>query len=157
MRTKIVYLFIFSAGVLLLVTGLAKIISGFGDAKVLRVHDPILVLPFRYVFWIVGVAELIVSLACLLGRQVRLQVGLITLMASCFVAYRAGLTWIGFQSPCSCLGTLTGSLHISPHTADNLMKAVLTYLLIGSYTFLFLNWRQSRSVSEEIQTVANGL
>jgi len=35
------------------------------------------------------------------------------------------------------------------------MKVVLAYLLIGSYTLLFLNWRQNRSVAAGVQTVAN--
>jgi len=42
-----------------------------------------------------------------------------------------------------------------PRVSDNIMKVVLAYLLIGSYTLLFLNWRQNRSVAAGVQTVAN--
>jgi hypothetical protein len=38
-------------------------------------------------------------------------------------------------------------LHLSPHAADNIMKGVLAYLLIGSYLLLVLQWRAARRTS----------
>jgi hypothetical protein len=35
-------------------------------------------------------------------------------------------------------------LHIEPRTADNMMKAVLLYLLLGSYAMLFCVPRRGR-------------
>ena len=35
-------------------------------------------------------------------------------------------------------------LHLSHRAADNILKGVLAYLLIGSYLLLFLEWRQGR-------------
>jgi len=47
---------------------------------------------------------------------------------------------IDYKRPCLCLGNLTTAIHVSPHTADNVMKGVLAYLLIGSYGILLHEW-----------------
>jgi hypothetical protein len=38
-------------------------------------------------------------------------------------------------------------LHLSDQAADNIMKVVLAYLLVGSYGLLFREWRRGRVVS----------
>lgn len=45
------------------------------------------------------------------------------------------------------MGSLAAVLHLSDRAADNLMKLVLAYLLIGSYGFLFREWRRGRVAS----------
>ena len=55
-----------------------------------------------------------------------------------------GLWYLGWQRPCSCLGNLTDTLHISPHVADVAMKIVLAYLLVGSYGGLLCLWKLNR-------------
>ena len=42
------------------------------------------------------------------------------------------------------MGKLAGVLHLSDGTADNIMKGVLAFLLIGSYLLLLAQWRQAR-------------
>jgi hypothetical protein len=49
-----------------------------------------------------------------------------------------------YHKPCPCLGNLTDALHISPQTDNPLVKIILGYLLIGSYTTLFWLWWQIR-------------
>jgi len=49
------------------------------------------------------------------------------------------MNWV---EQCSCLGNLTDALHIRPETADNIMKLLLAYMLIGSYGLLI--WQRSR-------------
>ena len=41
-------------------------------------------------------------------------------------------------------GSLSAALHLSDRAADNIMQAVLAYLLIGSYGILFWQWRYGR-------------
>jgi hypothetical protein len=147
MQPKLVRLFLLSAGVLLSITAIAKLISASGGARILQTPDPILSVPFRYVFWVVGGIELVVALVCFLGTQVGLRAGLVAWLATGFVAYRIGLLWVGYSKPCSCLGTLTDALHMSPQTADTAMKIVLAYLLIGSYATLFWLWRQHKKAT----------
>ena len=65
--------------------------------------------------------------------------------------YRIGLWWIGWQKPCSCLGNLTDALHISPQVADNVMKGLLAFMLIGSVSLLILHQRQGRAASPSPQ------
>jgi len=137
-------LFLSSAAIVLLATGTAKLISASGNAQLLQSPDPILSITFRRVFLLVGGLELFVAMICFFGKWVWLQAGLVALLATNFVVYRLGLILVGYHKPCSCLGNLTDALHISPQTADTIMKIVLGYLLIGSYATLFWLWKQGR-------------
>ena len=138
--------FLLSAGFLLLTTSVAKLISSVGHAHILASEDPILTIPFRYLFWIVGTLELVVAMVCFFGKNLKMQAGLIAWIATSFLTYRLSLTWIGYHRPCSCLGNLTDALHIRPETADLAMKIVLAYLLVGSYVMLFWLWRQQHNM-----------
>jgi len=126
-----------SSGFLLLMTGIAKLISAGGSAPVLKYLDPVFRLSFREIFIIVGIIEVLIALVCILSRQVQLCCKLVAWMASNFLLYRFCLLWVGYVKPCNCLGSLTASIHLSERTADYLMKFILTYLLFGSYSFLF--------------------
>jgi hypothetical protein len=147
--------FIRSAGALLIITAVAKFISACGSARILENGDPILVVPFRYVFLIVGALELTIAFTCFFSRRVGLSAKLVAWLSTNFAFYHLGLLWVGYQRPCSCLGlgNLTDALHIPPQTADTAMKIILAYLLIGSYTSLFWLWRQrKKAVSASLPT-----
>jgi hypothetical protein len=139
---KIARYFLYSAAVILLLTATAKFVSSSGSAKILLHHDQLIGLRFKDLYRIVGCIELVVALACVFGKRIWLQAGLITWLSTSFVAYRFGLIWVGYKKPCSCLGSLTDALHISPQSADTAMKIILAYLLIGSYATLFWLWQQ---------------
>ena len=124
------------AGAILLTTGVAKLWSAVGDSKFLAVVDPIIGLTFGHLMLAVGLVEFVVALVCLFSKRQTLALGLVAWISTNFVVYRLGLWWIGWKKPCSCLGNLTDALHISPQLADNIMKIVLAYLLIGSYGLL---------------------
>jgi hypothetical protein len=143
MKLRIIRIFIFCAGILLLLTAVAKLISASGGARIMQNPDPILSVSFRHVFWIVGTLELIIALVCFFGKRVGLQAGLVAWLATNFVVYRLGLLWIGYSKPCRCLGNLTDALHIPAQTADTVLKIILGYLLIGSYTTLLWLWKQN--------------
>jgi len=147
MRPSPTRFFTVSSGGLLLVTAAAKLISSSGTAEVLQLGDPLLVLPFKHVLWIVGVLELIVARACFIEKREWLQAGLIAWLATNFMLYRLGLLLIGYHKPCACLGNLIDALHVSPETADTAAKLILGYLLLGSYATLFWLWRQKRKPS----------
>jgi hypothetical protein len=83
--------FIFSAGALILVTAVAKLVSASGTARILQMPDPIFSILFRNVFLAVGGLELIVALLCFFGKQLMLQTGLVAWLATNFVIYRLGL------------------------------------------------------------------
>jgi hypothetical protein len=94
---------------------------------------------------VVGVAEIGIALICFFSKRQTLALGLVAWMSTNFVVYRLGLWWMDWKKPCSCLGNLTDALHISPQTADNIMKVLLAYMLIGSYGLLIWQWRRLRN------------
>jgi hypothetical protein len=128
--------FIYSAGIILLITALAKLLSAGGSSRILLQSDPIFKIPFRSLLTIVGVFELAVATFCLFGKPLRAQAAIVAWVATNFVLYRASLLWIGYHSPCACLGQLTDTLHISGRIADTFMKFILAYLIFGSYATL---------------------
>lgn len=134
--------FVIFAPVILVVAGLAKFASAFGQSKLLAVPDPLTGISFGHLMLAVGVLELVIASICLWSKSLKLKLVLIAWLATNFLIYRIGLWWIGWHKPCSCLGNLTDALHISPQTADTAMKIILAYLLIGSYASLFWLWRQ---------------
>ncbi len=132
--------FSLSSGLILLITGAAKIWSGLGRAHVLGRVDPILGLSFGHLMLLAGVLEIIVAGLCLAFPSKTLPLILVAWLATNLLAYRLGLWWLGWQRPCNCLGAFTDAIHLSPHVADTLMKAILAYLLIGSYAVVI--WRR---------------
>jgi len=132
------------SGCMLILTGVVKLLSAAGNSAIVKTLDPIFGVPFEKIFLFVGLVELIVGTVCLFGKNVTIQVFLLVWLSTCILIYRLSLYWIGWVKPCSCLGNLTGSLHISSKAADTIMKVILMYLLIGSYAMLFLLWRQGK-------------
>lgn len=123
--------------VLLLLTGLAKILSAFGHDFVLQVGDPVLGVSYRVLFLCVGSIEIAVGSFCLFSGREGIKAGLVAWLATTFLLYRLAHIQLGNVEPCKCLGSLTGALGISPDAADQLMKYVLGYLLVWSYgTFI---------------------
>ena len=143
-QRKPINFFIYSAGVVLLVTAVAKLISGFGSAHVLQNLDPIMSLPFSRLMIAVGALELAIAGVCFFNKSQMMAAMLVAWFSTALLVYRMGLLWMGWQRPCHCLGNLTDALHISPQTADTAMKIILAYLLIGSYATLFWLWRQRK-------------
>lgn len=144
MKLKTIQFFMYSTAILLLIVALAKFISSFGTARILQTPDPILAIPFRYVFWIVGGIEIVVATVCLFSKRLLLKAGLVAWLATSFLIYRFCLLCVGYQKPCSCLGNLTDALHLSPQITNLAMKIILGYLLLGNYATLFWLWKQSR-------------
>jgi len=141
---KFARLFFYFAAVLLLLTAAAKFISSFGHARILLQRDPLTGFKFQDLFRVVGLIEASVALICFFSRRIWFQAGLVAWLATSLLGYRVWLAWIDYHGPCRCLGNLTDALHISPYAADMIMKTILTYLLLGSYSILFLLWRQKQ-------------
>jgi len=127
------------------VTGLAKVISAIGHARVLDAPDPLFGIPLRLVLLLVGQAELFIAFFCLFTKLRNFSLLAVAWVSSNFLVYRLGLWFIDWHQPCGCLGNLTDLLHISPRLADNTMKVMLAYLLVGSYAILLWEWRRRRA------------
>jgi glucose dehydrogenase len=148
MNKKIQDGFIYSVAVILFVTAAAKIFSAAGTAEVLSYPDPLVHLPNRQVFYMMGGMELIISAFLLMKTEgQRIKLALIAWLATVFLAYRAGLWWQGDPNLCDCLGNLNEKLPISPRTTNCVMLAVLAWLLAGSYLLLIVEPLWSRLAS----------
>ena len=141
--------FVLFFGAILPITGVAKVWTGLGNSKFLTVVDPIIGIKFGQLMLLVGVAEIVIALVCFFSKRQTLALALVAWMSTNFVVYRLGLWWMDWKAPCGCLGNLTDALGIAPQTADNIMKVLLAYLLIGSYGLLIWQWRQSRKLRVE--------
>jgi hypothetical protein len=140
--------FLVSAGVILLITGIAKMWSGFGSARILAVADPLLGLQFGHLIFVAGALELVVANVCLFSKSSQAATILVAWLATNLLAYRLSFWLMGWHRQCSCLGNLTDALHIPPQTADTAMKIILAYLLIGSYGILFHLWWRKKENAE---------
>lgn len=138
MRQKLTTMFITSAGILLVLTATAKLVSSFGSAPVQQDLDPLFHIQFKYLLWSVSLIEFAVAAICTFGDSQKIQAGLIGLLAIQFVLYRLGLLLVGYGKICPCLGHLSEGLPISPEAADMGLKAILAYWLIGSCSALFV-------------------
>ena len=131
---------------LLAITGIAKVWSGLGNSKFLAVVDPIIGIKFGTLMLVVGVAEIVIAGVCFFRKRQTLALGLVAWMSTNFVVYRLGLWWMDWKKPCSCLGNLTDAVHISPQLADNIMKVVLAFLLVGSCGLLAVSKNANSSL-----------
>jgi hypothetical protein len=147
MANKIARNLQWSFGLVLGVTGCAKVVSFFGIERILYLNDPILGIPFRYLLLLVGILEILIAGVCVLSNKPKLSSLLVAFLATNFAIYRLALWFMGWHRPCNCMGNLADAMHIPPQTADAAMKIILAYLLIGSYATLFWFWKQKRATS----------
>jgi hypothetical protein len=133
-----------TAGVILFITGAAKVWSAFGTDRILNYPDPVFDVSFGHLMFIVGIIELIISGLCLSNKCSRYATILVACISTNFLIYRIGLWLVDWRHPCRCLGNLTEVLHISPQTASIALKVALAYLLIGSYFTLLAPWMVNR-------------
>jgi len=127
---------------------MAKFASGlYGADRILDKMEPLFLLSYKAFFLIFGCLEFALSLICFLSNNILLRSVIIAWFATSALLYRISMPWIGYHRPCPCLGSLTGAIHVPPHIADNVMKGVLAYLLIGSYGILLYQWRENRKLA----------
>jgi hypothetical protein len=136
--------FVKSAGVLLLITAIAKFVSVGGGSKILQSPDPVLGIPFKSLFLLAGIFEIVVAGFCFFGNRLEWQAAIIAGLCVSFVLYRCGLALVGYERPCPCLGNLTDALHISPTTGDAVARCILAYLILGSCATL--SWWRFKKV-----------
>lgn len=143
----LIYFYLYFSAAVLLTTAAAKLFSATEGARILLVPDPIFGVSIRSMFWMVGSIEIAVALACLFVKRIMLRAVLLAWLSTGFIVYRVGLFWVGFDQPCPCLGTFRKALHVSPELADNILKVILAYLVLGSYGMLFLLWKNKAGSS----------
>jgi hypothetical protein len=100
---------------------------------------------------LVGLLELFVAIVCCWcscsACNIKFAAFLTAWLATIFLGYRLCLWRMHWNRPCSCLGSFTDAIHVSPQVADNVMKSLLAYLFIGSYGILFYQWLRNRKLA----------
>jgi hypothetical protein len=140
LRGRVVKRYIGFVIVVLFLTAIAKFWSMTGSSGAFDEQDPITRLSFQLLMLMAATLEIGVAAVCIFAKPVY---GLLSIawLSSLMVTYRVCLAWVGWRKPCSCLGNLTDALHISPQLADNIMKALLAFMFIGSVSLLILHRR----------------
>ena len=119
--------------------GIAKVASSSGHNPVLDKSDPLLLISFRHVFWSTGICELLIASYCAFGSKPDAKLLLLAWLSTVFAIYKIGLTIIGYQGECPCLGSLTEAIHISGKSARAISNLILLFLLIGSYAGIYFS------------------
>jgi hypothetical protein len=104
---------------------------------------------------VAGILELMLAAFCSLSNARIISIMLVAFLSELLMVYRLGLWWIGWHRGCSCLGNLTDAIRVSPQLADEVMKGVLAYLLVGSYGILFHQWLKNRNLKTSDSQVWN--
>jgi hypothetical protein len=88
MKSRFPIYFLYSAALVLLVTGTAKLWSITGDAKVLSMIDPIAHLTYRQLMLMVGLLEIVTAIYLFKGRSLLSRATAIFWLSSNFMLYR---------------------------------------------------------------------
>jgi hypothetical protein len=147
--------FIHSAGGILLAAALIRFFIATGHLSVLALPDPMLGISLRSALLIVGGIELAFALICLFGKNVRLQIGFLAWLSTCFVLFWLGLFWMHCHLQGTCLGSLNDPLNLSRGAIGYIMRFLPACLLLGSYAALFQLWLAKKGIAENrtMQTV----
>lgn len=133
-----------SVMVLLAATAICKLVSVSGEGRVLSVADPVFrFVTLRQLLLVVSVVELGVAWYLWKGRNPMTKSFLVLWLSALFIAYRLGL-WLMHYKGCSCLGTVTYWLPVSPEVIDGLMKGLLAYFGVGSAVCFYRDIQESR-------------
>lgn len=130
--------FVFSAGIVLFLTGAAKLVSVNYGGRLLNEREPIFGMTVFSILIGVGIVEVAVGVICMCKANASIQLPLLAWLATEIALYRAGMILVDYKAPCTCLGTLTEVFNIPHHVADRALISILIYLFIGSYAYLFI-------------------
>jgi DNA-directed RNA polymerase subunit RPC12/RpoP len=142
--------FVLSAGAILMLAGVSRVIQAFDGSSVWDMPDPVFGLKFRYLVLSFGVAELAVAFLCLFTTKHTLSLGLAAWLVLNLVVYRIGMWTMGWHHPWVLLGGLTDTLNVSPVVADSILAAIAAVLLFGSGSVLW-SQREPGVVRSRIQ------
>jgi hypothetical protein len=137
--------FVLSAGGILLLGGMVKVLDFFAKAPAPDMADPIFALPFHDLMLWVGLAELAVACLCLFTSKRTLSLGLLAWLVVTLTAYRIGLWTMGWHHPYAWVAGLVNGLDISPWVADLMIGATSAYLLVGSMAMLWFERRTAQA------------
>src|SRR5881396_2794148 len=132
--TSLTNYFFVSVAALLVLTGVAKLYSATGTAKILSLADPILLMNNRVLMVALGLLETGLAIYSLARRGPTTEVTramTVLWLSSNFIAYRTAVSLAGIKV-CPCLGTLASKLPLSREFVDDLLSGIVLYWFLGS-------------------------
>jgi hypothetical protein len=139
-----------TVAVLLLLTGMAKLISAIQKVAALGLSDPLIrFLSFKQISIVAGIVEIAVALYIFKSSNVIRQLEMVAWLSLLFIAYHVGLYLIQFHGVCPCLGNANSWLKLSDNSINNLTLGLLAYFSIGSILMLGIGWFQIQRQNRE--------
>lgn len=135
--------FIVLAASVLFITGLVKLVSAGGDARILSLKDQLLSLTHRQVYIGIGLIELLISGYLWFGKSAKLQLTALAWLLTNFAVYRLVLWSGGGSRECGCLGNALDWWPWMMKHQNTIMSCLLGFLITGAYGFLWREWRNS--------------
>src|SRR5258708_6792829 len=135
--------FMLSAGGILVVGGITRLLNVFEKTQQLDISSPIVLIPFRQLLLCIGIVELIVACLCLFTNKRTLSLVLVTWLVIIYAVYRVSLCAMGWYHPYPLLANLIQTLNIPPFIADGLATAISAFLFIGSIRMLWIENRKT--------------
>jgi hypothetical protein len=132
--------FIYSAGGILLLAGLERLLVAAGNAPALGLPEPMLGIPMRYAVLAVGTLELTVAVICLFGKRIGPQLGWVAWMTTNYAVYYFGALAANCHPQGTCIGSLTDPLLLARGAPGCITAFLPVYLLLGSYAGLISLW-----------------
>lgn len=129
---KWVRYFILSAGVILLIAALSRLLIVFGNAQVLSLADPVLGIPLRYAVMLVAGLELAVALVCLFGKRLGFQVGWLSWLAVIFLVFQVCTFAMHRHWQTTCIGSLTDPLQLTRGLMGVIIGFIPIFLVLGT-------------------------
>jgi hypothetical protein len=142
------------SAVILGLSGLFKLISAAGTARMLSTVDPLFGITSQQFFLLAGVVEVGTVAVVLRSRNYSRNLILIAALGTDFLLYRAGLRWLGIGHPCPCLGNAAAWTHLPATTMDLITISGLGWLIGSSYVLLLLLLFRSRVPRVALQNTA---
>lgn len=127
-----------SASVLLVLTGLAKLLSISESSRILAAETWLFGLTYRELMVIGGVIELATAVL-LLKRQLGPARSMLLLWLACnFLLFRL-VSFLTDSRPCPCLGSFAGQLGLDNRSVEWFLRFLIAYFVAGSSAMLVIS------------------
>lgn len=135
--------FLWTCAATLWLTGLLKLVSVFGHARILDIDDTLLGIQTRFVLLVAGLLEVVIATSLCRLHNLRSALWLASWTGFNFLLYRTFRTLSGDDSPCPCHGTVFGWLKFNTTLLNGSLIALSLFMFLGGGVLLWRIPKQS--------------
>lgn len=150
-------LLMLSAGVVLMSSGLLKMISAAGTARSLHELDPVTELTYGQLYGVAGATELLTGSCLFLCSNAWIKACVLSWTTLSFVTYRVFLAAAGGGKTCSCLGRATDWWPWLAAHEESVTLGLLAFLSFSSGVSLIVQWRMRGEIHPESESRTRGM